>query len=302
MQDQLAVGIDIGGTKIALATVDEEGHIIEEITIPTQSTEGFNRSRQRIISAIEQLLQTTDCAPSELAGIGIGCAGPVNPTLGTIHNPYTLPGWEDAPIVQTLSDYFDLPTRLENDADAALLGEVHFGAGYGADPVVMLTFGTGVGGAAFTAGKLLRGARGQHPELGHIRVSPNGPECYCGTTGCLESIASGTAIASQGQALGYPNAKAVFDAARQQEPQALLIVQNTIEAIRTAVWNLAHSLLPQRIILGGGIMEEHYDLFEQHSIEPLSEATQFLPGSVILAQAQLGNRAGLVGAASLVLQ
>lgn len=295
-----AVGIDIGGTKTALATVNADGRIAHTITLPTNSAAGFDDGERRIVKAIEQVVTQRALSLSEIVGIGIGCAGPVDPIRGTIQNPYTLPGWEEANIVERLSNRFNLPVRLENDADAALLGECQFGAGRGGDPVVMLTFGTGVGGGVWTGGRILRGARGQHLELGHLRVASEGPECYCGTCGCLESLASGSAIAALGRESGFADARAVFAAARSQDAAALAILHRAIDAVRTAIWNIAHSLLPQRVILGGGIMEEHFGLFEPGLADAVAGATQFRRGSLTLAPAQLGNRAGLVGAAGLM--
>jgi len=297
-----AVGIDIGGTKMAVATVTREGQMVSELTLPTRSEAGFADGLERMVRAVHAVVTRAGWRCDELAGIGIGCAGPVDPIRGSIHNPYTLPGWENAPMVQALAERLGMPVELENDADAALLGECCFGAGKGCDPVVMLTFGTGVGGGILAGGKIVRGTRGQHPELGHLQVAESGPECYCGSRGCLESLASGTAIGRRGQALGWADARAVFVAARNGEAQAAHLVGVAVGAVRRAVWTLAHTLLPQRILLGGGIMDEHYDLFAGAAEAALARATQHDPASVSLAKAALGNRAGLVGAASLVLR
>lgn len=297
-----AVGIDVGGTKMGIAAVTGEGQMVSELTLPTCSEAGFADGLERMIDAVHAVVARAGWRCDELAGIGIGCAGPVDPVRGIIHNPYTLPGWEDAPIVRGLAERLGVAVKLENDADAALLGECCFGAGKDCDPVVMLTFGTGVGGGILARGEIVRGTRGQHPELGHLQVSEGGPECYCGSSGCLESLASGTAIGKRGQALGWADARAVFVAARQGEAQAVLEIADAVAAVRCAVWTLTHTLLPQRILLGGGIMDEHYDLFAGAAEAALARATQHDPASVSLAKAALGNRAGLVGAASLVLR
>lgn len=272
-----AIGIDIGGTKIAVATVSGTGDIVGEAAIPTESERGFASGVARITETISLVLERSGWDARELQGIGIGCAGPVDPVRGTIHNPYTLPGWMNGDIVTPLRDAFGCPVVLENDADMALLGECRAGAGRGFDPVVMLTFGTGIGGAALVGGRVLRGAAGEHPELGHVPVDPRGPRCYCGTSGCFESLASGSALS-----------------ARNDLPEAL-------SAVGTATWTIVHALLPERIILGGGVMDGHYDAFAAAAEGAIARAGLVPAGRVTVARARLGNRAGLAGAASAVV-
>ena len=293
-----AIGIDIGGTKIALATVGDGGEIVHEATIPTRSELGFPSAVSRMAEAVRGLMAASGWAATELDGIGVGCAGPVDPVRGTIHNPHTLPGWTDANIVRALGEAFDRPVVLENDADMALLGECAAGAGHGFDPVVMLTFGTGVGGAALVGGRLLRGSGGEHPEIGHVPVDPRGPRCYCGTNGCLESIASGTALTAAAEANGLGDARGLLARARQGDAMAQVLRANALIAVATATWAIVHSFVPERIVLGGGIMDEHYETFAAAAAEAISRAAQVPAGRISLARAALGNRAGLVGAAS----
>ena len=272
-----AVGIDIGGTKTAVATVNGTGDIVREATIPTESERGFASGISRITETIARVLEESGWSAPELQGIGIGCAGPVDPVRGTILNPYTLPGWMNADIVTPLREAFGCPVVLENDADMALLGECRAGAGRGFDPVVMLTFGTGIGGAALVKGAILRGVAGEHPELGHVPVDPRGPRCYCGTNGCFESLASGSALAARGN------------------------VKEAVSAMGAATWTIVHALLPERIILGGGVMDGHYGAFAAAAAEAIARARLVPAGRVTVARAQLGNRAGLAGAASAVM-
>jgi glucokinase len=297
-----AVGIDIGGTKTAVATVDGRGGILREMTIPTDSEQGFARGLGRIADTVARVLDRTGWTAGDLHGIGIGCAGPVDPGRGTIHNPYTLPGWEDADIVTPLREQFACPVVLENDADMALLGECHAGVGLGSDPVVMLTFGTGIGGAALIDGKLLRGASGGHPELGHVPVGGDGPRCYCGTGGCLESIASGSALSAAAAAHGLGDAPRLLARAARGDPAAERIREGALAAVAAATWTILHMLLPQRIIFGGGMMDEHYDTFAAPALEAIARATLAPRGAVTVARAALGGRAGLVGAAGAVMK
>ncbi len=220
-----ALGVDIGGTKIAVAAVDAAGAIAARVTIATEAELGFERAVGRIVESAGAVLAEAGWTLGELCGAGVGCTGPVSAERGVIDNPYTLGGWQDCDIVSALGGALKLPVRLENDADAAALGECFGGAGRGFRQVVMLTLGTGVGGGAVIDGQVYRGTRGEHPELGHIPIDPAGPECYCGTRGCLEAIASGTAIAAAGREAGYATSRDVFAAAAQGQPPARAIVE-----------------------------------------------------------------------------
>ena len=294
------VGIDVGGTKIAAAAVDGSGEVVGEATIPTESEQGFASGISRITATVNRLLAESGWSKGELRGIGIGCAGPVDPARGTILNPHTLPGWEGGDIVTPLRDAFGCPVRLENDADMALMGECHAGAGRGFDPVVMLTLGTGIGGAALVRGQILRGAAGEHPEMGHVPVDPRGPRCYCGTNGCFESLASGAALGAAAAAHGLGDGRQLFARAAQHEPAAEGILRNALSAMSSATWTIVHALLPERLILGGGMMDEHYEAFAAAANEAIARATQVSRGRVTVARASLGNRAGVLGAASAV--
>jgi glucokinase len=296
-----AVGIDIGGTKIAVATVDASGGIVREATIPTEPERGFASGVSRIVEAVSGLLADSGWSARELRGIGIGCAGPVDRSRGTILNPHTLPGWKDGDVVTPLREAFACPVRLENDADMALLGECHAGAGRGFDPVVMLTFGTGIGGAALVRGQLLRGAGGEHPDMGHVTVDPGGPRCYCGTSGCFESLASGSALGAAATPRGLGGARQLFARARRHEPAAEGILRDALSAVTRATWTIVHALLPERLILGGGMMDEHYELFAAAAEEAVARAAMVPRGSITVARAALGNRAGVLGAASAVM-
>ncbi|HXY41736.1 MAG TPA: ROK family protein [Vicinamibacteria bacterium] len=296
-----AIAVDIGGTKVAVAVVLAGGELAAEVTLPTESARGFASGLARMREAILSVTERADVSGSGRAGIGIGCTGPVDPLRGTIDNPYTLPGWEGADIVGALRGAFDCPVVLENDADAALVGECWKGAGRGFDPVVMLTFGTGVGGGALVGGRILRGVAGAHPELGHVVADPAGPPCYCGASGCLEVIASGTALGEAGKQAGLGDARQLLSRAAAGDPAALRLRARALAALTQATFTVLYALAPERIVLGGGMMDDHYQPFAAAVEDAVARATM-LPGArVSVARAELGNRAGLVGAARLVL-
>jgi glucokinase len=296
-----AIGVDIGGTKVAVGLVDGRGSITARAAFPTEPTAGFARAVKRLIEAIEQLLRECGMTPAQLAGIGIGCAGPVNPGAGTIHNPFTLPTWEGCNMVAPLREAFARPVALENDADAAVVGEAFAGAARAFRQIVMLTFGTGVGSGIFLDGAIYRGCDGEHPEAGHIPVDPEGPECYCGIRGCLEVLASGTAIAAAGRPAGFANAQAVFAAAAQGHPLANRIIERAARAVAVAGWTLAHTFMPDGIVLGGGLMAEQFNWFAAFLRQRLASASLVPRNGIQVVPATLGNDAGIIGAARLVL-
>ena len=298
---RFALGVDIGGTKIAVGAVDADGAVHARRTIATDAEAGFDAGIARLTRAIDETLAEARAEAAALAGIGLGCPGPFDEASGRIDNFYTLPGWEGNDIVTPLADRFGTPVRLINDADAALLGEALAGAACGARVALMLTIGTGLGGAVLIDGVILRGAANEHPEIGHLIVDPTGPECYCGSRGCLEALAAGPALARAGAEFGYADAEAVFAAAEAGAAPAQAIVSRSADAMETAVWSLIHSFLPEVILIGGGIGERHFALYREAAERAIARAVLAPAGAIRVVKAALGNDAGMVGAAALML-
>ena len=298
---RIALGVDIGGTKIALGAVDAAGAVRARRTIGTEVEAGFAAALARLIRAIDETLAEAGGDAEALAGIGLGCPGPFDEASGRIENSYTLPGWEGHDIVSPLAARYRAPVRLVNDADAALLGEALAGAARSARVAVMLTIGTGIGGAALIDGAILRGARGGHPEIGHMTVDPAGPDCYCGSRGCLEALAAGPALARAGAQFGYADAEAVFAAAAAGAAPAQAIVARGIDAVETGVWSLIHGFLPEVVLFGGGIGERHFALYRDAAERAVARAVLAPEGAIRVVKAALGNDAGMVGAAALML-
>jgi glucokinase len=318
LSHRLLVGIDIGGTKMAATAITPNGRILGRAQAPTAAHPTYASFVEGLAQLVEQALAASGYGDGRLAGIGIGCTGPVDPARGTVHNPYTLPLPDGSDIVTPLCQRFGVPVALENDADAAALGECWLGAGAGRQLVVCITVGTGIGAGIVRHGRIVRGAAGVHPEIGHQIVDPAGPECYCGARGCWEALASGTAVGKAGQAAaaggtspallalagGRPEAvtgELVFEAARAGDEAAERILARAIEASATALFNLVHFLGPDAIILGGGVMR-HYDLFEPALREVLGRCILMPVPGMLLAPARLGADAGVLGAARAVAQ
>jgi glucokinase len=259
---------------------------------------------------IEQVLAESES--KSLIGIGIGCTGPLDPIRGTIHNPFTLPTWENVPIVDWMQKAFNAPATLENDADAAALGEYWQGAGQNAKRLYAVTVGTGIGTALIVDGQIYRGLDGSHPEGGHMILDASGPACYCGMHGCWESLCAGPAIERQAREMNLagsrllelanhdPNqidARMVFEAAQAGDAVALALVEKVSNFFTQGVLNVAILFVPDVIVLSGGVMRS-IGFFLPHLQRTLQGYRDMVPAHRIqVAPAQLGYYAGLYGSA-----
>lgn len=283
--------IDIGGTKIAVGMVDESGKLLARLEHPTAPKQG---PTQGLAQIREMLQQTATEAGDRLEGIGIGCTGPVDPLSGILEKNAFLPGWEGMRLTDELERSFGVSVAMENDADAAALGEFAWGAGRGAKRFIYVTVSTGIGGGMVFDSQLYRGVDGSHPEIGHHVIDPAGPQCFCGARGCWESLASGPALAERG---GLSNAKEVCDAARRGDKNALMAIEQEGFYLGMGIANLITLFVPDIIVLGGGVIQSH-DLFWEriHSIILTScGLVPFEKTRILLAT--LGLNVGLIGAA-----
>jgi glucokinase len=309
-EEGILVGLDLGGTNVRAAAISPDGQLIHWQDAPIEAARGPQAGLQTIQNQIRQLLATVD---QPLLAIGMGSTGPLDRQRGCIQNPYTLPGWEDVEIVRPLREWFGVPVALENDADAAALGEAWVGAGQGVPRMEMVTIGTGVGTGLILDGQIYRGLEGQHPEGGHIVIDPSGPQCYCGARGCLESLVAGPAIAGFARAapglessllyaacqgdLQRIDARMVFDAARRSDPLCLGLVEQTAGYIGIGLVSMMMLLLPDCIVLTGGVMRS-YDLLEARTRSIIARHDVIIPAAKVrIQQAALGQQAGVFGAA-----
>jgi glucokinase len=302
MREHCAIGVDIGGTNIIVGVVLPSGHIAAQRRLETAAEKGFQSAVLRIEAAIRDAYSETGTAMSDICAIGVGCKGLIDTSRQIASSRSSLSAWGSFNIVEALKGLFDRPVILENNADAALLGESSKLPQADKRIIAMLTFGTGVGGGILLKGEIFRGCDGQHPELGHMPIMWQGQPCYCGICGCLESIASGTAISVAGQTIGLKSAGEVFERASCGHAAAETVVQHAQRATFQGVWTIMHTFLPDCIVLGGSIMEHHYHLYHAYISSQLASATTMPRKVPVLSKAQLGSSAGIVGAALLAMQ
>jgi glucokinase len=304
------LGIDLGGTNVRAGAVTQEGRLSYWQDAPIEAARGPEAGLRTITQLVEEVIRK---AGQPVVALGVGSTGPLDRQRGCIQNPYTLPSWEDVDIVSPLQERFHVPVALENDADAAALGESWVGAGQGMSRMVMVTIGTGVGAALILDGNIYRGLGGEHPEGGHIIIDPSGPECYCGAHGCWESLISGPAIAQRARdadtlkssslhakcqgVLEKIDAAMVFNAARQGDVLCVQLVEQTAEYMALGLVTIMMLTLPDCIVLTGGVLRS-FDLLEEHIRSVIARYDRIIPATKVKIQpAMLGQQAGMFGAA-----
>lgn len=314
MSQAPAVGIDIGGTKIAGALVDSAGRITHREQLPTPGEE----TAQILDTTAEMVTTLVAAAGGEVSGIGMACAGMVDGRAGRLWFSPNLP-LRDLDVATEIRQRTGHDVVLENDANAAAWGEYRFGAGIDCDDMLLATVGTGVGGGCIIDDRLLRGAFGIGGEIGHITIDPNGPRCGCGNDGCLEVYASGTALERYARELiasgeakgaglrercgGTPEAltgQDVTELARAGDEGAVALFTQLGTRLGEGLASVCAIVDPAIVVIGGGVADTGAlligpttDAFAAHLI-----GRGHRPSPTIVA-ATLGNDAGLVGAAAL---
>ena len=297
-----AIGVDLGGTNLRAAAVDADGEIIEQLDAPTDGHRGNDAVMAAISSCIRELREKHGKA--SLLGIGVGVPGFIVIEKGLITESPNLPTMKNFPMRDLLSEMVDAPVILENDANAAALGEKWMGAGKDVDHMVLLTLGTGVGGGIILNGKIWHGMNGMGAEIGHITVNPTGNPCGCGNVGCLEKHASATALRAMADML-FPGEdytpKDLNDLADQGDEKALMAFERMGEALGIAIATLAQVFNVPLYVLSGGVLPawKHFAprMFEE--TERRSFNYRYCGKQNRIEPAKLGGHAGLYGAAYL---
>lgn len=316
--DSLALGIDLGGTKILSSVMDGEGKLLSRNQHMTPSAQGQAAVIQAMIESAQGALAEANVTPTELAAIGIGAPGLSNPKTGVIYTSPNLPGWQDVPLKDIFAAELRRPTYIINDANAAAVGELCYGAGRGARDFVYITVSTGIGGGIIIDGKIYAGSTGTAGELGHMVIDADGPLCNCGNKGCWEMLASGTALANEAkrqiregastslsQLAGGAdaiNAQAIHKAALAGDELAKKLIARNAYYLGVGLANLINIFNPEVIVIGGGLSNigdmlllPAYEEAGRRAFKRPFQDTRF-------ARAELGGDSGVIGAAAYALE
>lgn len=310
------IGIDVGGTNVKLALVDDNGNVLHSDSVPTYAKMGYEYTVNNIIQAIKSLMEKSGCGAGDVEGIGFDFPGQIDYKNGIVRLAPNIPGWVDVPIAKMIEDEFGIKTRIDNDVRCATLGEMKFGAGKGCENFVCITVGTGIGSGLVVNGQIVRGASNAAGELGHIKLQMNdGPICGCGDRGCLEAYASGPSIVAMAQEYikggkstryrelaqdGEITPYLVAKAAQEGDPVAKRIFQIVGSYIGIGLTSVINLLNPEKVIIGGGVADAGDILFDPIKKTIKDRAMAVAGSAVEIVPAQLGNSAGVIGASLLV--
>ena len=312
MQERL-VAVDLGGTQIRVALCDTAGKILDRQAPPADAEQGVEAVFARIVDNIRKV-----AGNSPIHGIGLGAPGTVDPWRGIIFEAPNLPGMIDFPMKTRLEKEFRVPAAIGNDANLAALGEHRLGAGRGVSHMIYMTISTGIGGGIIADNQLFLGSRGFAGEVGHQTLDAYGPRCNCGNVGCLEVLAAGPAIermarealrggrdsklrAQVGIHLDQLKGEMIAQAARDGDFLTREIYQRAGFFIGLGIVNLVHNFDTPLFVLGGGVSIHAWDLIYPTILSVFEKYVMPSMGrGVKIVQAQLGDDAGLVGAAMLV--
>lgn len=310
MDKKYVVGVDLGGTKIYTALTDLKGNIIKEKVVKTEAEKGDMSVLAKIIDTIEYVVEGVNI--DDIKAIGVGSPGPLDVKAGKIVYTPNLP-FKDFNIVKPLKEKFNLPTYLDNDANAATLGEFVFGAGVGLENMIYITCSTGIGGGAILNGKIFRGSTSNALEVGHMTVSKQGLRCGCGNVGCAEAMGSGTAIMRMAREAvqtnvetslknyDNPAGKEVFEEAAKGDRIAKEILDNALSYLGVAVANVANIFDPDMIVIGGGVASNWDVVSEKVTEEMENRCLKTILSNCKLEKAKLGSKAGVLGAAAIAI-
>ena len=307
---KLFIGVDLGGTKIYSAIANESGEILNEIVVKTEADKGTDAIVDKIKNSISYLLENID--DNKVIAIGIGSPGPLDIRNGIIAEPPNLP-FKNYNIVKELKDTFGIDVYLDNDANVATLAEYKYGAGRDTDNMIYLTVSTGIGGGAILNGKIYRGSTLNALELGHVTIDSNGRRCGCGNRGCVEALASGTAILNLAkEALKSKvdtslrryeevTTKEVFDEYKNGDRICKEIINEALSYLGISISNYANIFDPDMIVIGGGVSNQWEIVSEKINEEMSKRCLGTILNNCKIERAQLEGRSGVLGAIALAM-
>jgi glucokinase len=311
--DRVVIGVDLGGTNTRTALVNREGTVLDKQKETTNAAGGHERVIAKLIGNINRQRENAGRLGRTVIAVGVGAPGVIHEQSGVVVKSPNFPDWNNLPLRKTLELELGIPVFIENDANAAALGEQWRGAGSGIQSMIFLTLGTGVGGGIILGGKIWHGADGMAGEVGHMTISPDGRRCGCGNTGCLEMYASSRGIVMTFGEIGSQQDAAVplrtgitseqvYQSARSGDPIAVRVMRDMGRSLGIGIANLINIFNPEMVVIGGGVRDA-WDLFidatrdeiRKRAFEYPAERTKIVPSV-------LGDDAGMVGAAAVALQ
>jgi glucokinase len=308
--------VDLGASKILSLIAEADGRRLGEDRRATDPEDGPEVALERIVDSLDEALARAALQRGDLAAVGVCSPGPCDIEAGVLRWGPNLPAWRDVPICRYLEERLGVPARLENDGNAAALGEHVYGAGRGCRHMVYMTVSTGIGGGIIIDGRLYRGATGVAAELGHMTIDPSGPRCGCGNHGCLEALASGTAIAARGEELvaqggspllarlaqeeGELTAETVSQAAERGDAVCQHIIRQAGCYLGIGLASYLNIFNPEIIVIGGGLSKVGEPLLGPARAEMEARAFPEAVKAVQLKLAELGDYAGVMGMVALL--
>jgi glucokinase len=309
------VGIDLGGTYIKGGVVDEDGNVLAFESIETEGKQGRDHVLDRIALLVTLVRDAAGLTQGEVAAVGIGSPGPLNTKDGVIYTAPNLPGWENLPLADEVGRRCGYRTFIENDANAAALAESFAGVGQGTRCMLMLTLGTGIGGGIVFDGRVWHGVNDCAAELGHISIDYQGRRCNCGSIGCVETYASASNLverAKEKMAQGAESSlselgetlecKNIFEAAAEGDSFAEEMVREGLVMLSCAIASLINIFNPDMVVLFGGMTKAGEQLFGPVREEVKKRAFDMAYERCQIVRAQLGEQAGVIGAARSAMQ
>lgn len=318
MMRDFVVGVDLGGTKILTVLADQNGHVLARVKVSTEASRGQEHVFDKIVETVHLVQQESGIPVGSVKAVVLGVPGPLNLTRGLVEFAPNL-GWRNVPLVKILKEKLGIPVALDNDANLAALGEYVYGAGRGADDMVYITVSTGVGGGLILGGHIYHGASGGAGEIGHITIAGEDTGCRCGNSGCLETLASGTAMARRAVSLVEEGrgsailaavggekdkitARVVAEAAEAGDAEALVILWEAGRYLGIAVAGLVNVLNPAAVVLGGGAMQVGEPLWESMMAQVRRRSFSSSLEAVRIVRSTLGENAGVMGAVALAIE
>lgn len=322
-QPPFFVGLDVGGTTMKAGVVDDagrpfrvtdaDGRTASPVSLPTEAHRGQAFGLERMCETIRLAVAGAGLRMNQIAAVGVATPGTMDIPAGVILDPPNLKPWQNVPVQKHVHEVFGIPTAFQNDANAAALGEFWAGAGRAAHSMVLFTLGTGVGGGIVIGDLVIQGEHSHGAELGHVKIEMTNPrQCGCGRWGCLEAYASATAVVKRARealatdggcsalhaAADDLTAKAIFDAAAAGDTLAAKLVEDTAFYLAVGAMNLMHTIDPDMIVFGGGMIAAGEPFLERIRHHVREMAFPVPAAKTVIRYAELGSDAGFIGAAA----